>query len=332
MRSEHAALAADGFAAELVDGRRAPGACCGARAASGCSRATTRRCSPRAGCARWPPRSRQRGVTLYEGTPAEPPARNGAGWVVRTPGGALRAERVVVAADGALPALVPAYAPRVRTLRLHMVATAPVAEQVLPRPIYARYGFEYAQQRPDGRLAVGGFRDAEGDACYTDREEPSALVQEHLRRYLAEELGVEAPITHGWVGLVGYTEDQRPVRRRGPRPGRALRAGRLLRHGQPQRLRGRPHRRRAGGARAPPPTPTSTTRRAERRPRAGCAGRPRRRAGRTGSPWRAAARRARPRPSSAVRYGRSERMACQASQTKMMRASSGIASPARPSG
>ena len=129
---------------------------------------------------------------------------------MRTPGGALRAERVVVAADGALPALVPAYAPRVRTLRLHMVATAPVAERVLPRPIYARYGFEYAQQRPDGRLAVGGFRDAEGDACYTDREEPSALVQEHLRRYLAEELGVEAPITHGWVGLVGYTEDQRP--------------------------------------------------------------------------------------------------------------------------
>ena len=32
-----------------------------------------------------------------------------------------------------------------------------------------------------------------------------------LERYLVEELGVVVPVTHRWVGIVGYTGDERPL-------------------------------------------------------------------------------------------------------------------------
>jgi glycine/D-amino acid oxidase-like deaminating enzyme len=36
-------------------------------------------------------------------------------------------------------------------------------------------------------------------------------VWDRIVRYIADDLGVEAPITHRWVGTVGYSEDGLPV-------------------------------------------------------------------------------------------------------------------------
>jgi gamma-glutamylputrescine oxidase len=152
-----------------------------------------------------------RGVTLHERTPVDAPlgARDGDAFVLHTPGGRVRAQRVVVAADGGLGRLVPAYADRVRPVRLHMITTAPYPDAVLPYPVYAREGYEYMQQLPDGRIALGGFRDT--DAGYqTDAEELAPEVRDRLERYLVDELGVVVPVTHRWVGIVGYTADERP--------------------------------------------------------------------------------------------------------------------------
>jgi gamma-glutamylputrescine oxidase len=116
---------------------------------------------------------------------------------------------VVVAADAGLAALVPGAA-RVRSRRLHMLATAP-APAALDCPVYVRDGHEYAQQLPDGRVALGGFSDLDGAASWTDREESSAVVQARLDDYLREDLLVEADVTHRWVGLVGYADDSLPT-------------------------------------------------------------------------------------------------------------------------
>ena len=43
------------------------------------------------------------------------------------------------------------------------------------------------------------------------------MVLQRLERHLRDELGVEAPVTHRWVGLVGYGPDERPLA--GPVPG-----------------------------------------------------------------------------------------------------------------
>jgi glycine/D-amino acid oxidase-like deaminating enzyme len=149
------------------------------------------------------------GARIFENTtvqaPVEPPGEG----PVLTDGGSVRAGRVVVAADGSLPALVPEYAGRVRPRRLHMVATEPVPPLV-DTLVYSRWGYEYLQQRPDGRVLAGGFSDVDGADSYTDSDAGSPDIWERTRRYLADELGIEAGITHRWAGVVGYSADSLP--------------------------------------------------------------------------------------------------------------------------
>jgi gamma-glutamylputrescine oxidase len=147
------------------------------------------------------------GATLHEGSPALQLSSG----MVRTSGGAVRARHVVIAIDGRLEVLVPELAGRVRSARLQMLATAPTREVKLPRPVYARWGYDYWQQRPDGAVAMGGARDRAGDSEWTTHPTPTPLVQQALERRLRESLGVMAPITHRWSAIVGFTADALPV-------------------------------------------------------------------------------------------------------------------------
>ena len=145
------------------------------------------------------------GARICEGSPVEAPVPAPGERELRSPGGAVRARHVVVAADGALPRLVPEYGDRVRSRRLHMVATAPLRERLLDGVVYARWGLEYFRQTLDGRLAVGGFGDLDGAASYTDVEEGSPAVWARLEQYVRDDLGLgHAEVTHRWVGVVGY--------------------------------------------------------------------------------------------------------------------------------
>jgi gamma-glutamylputrescine oxidase len=150
------------------------------------------------------------GARIHEGSPVKGPVAAPADGELRAGAGVVAARHVVVAADGALPALVPEYAPRVRARRLHMTATAPLSEQVTERPVYSRWGYEYFQQPPDGRLLIGGFSDLDGGDSYTDAEDGSARIWERIERLIGEDLGLEAEITHRWVGVVGYSDDGLP--------------------------------------------------------------------------------------------------------------------------
>ena len=147
------------------------------------------------------------GAALFEHSPA---VELGHG-EVRTPGGRVRCGATIVAVDGGLERLVPELAGRVRTARLQMLATAPLPAIRYPRPVYSRYGYEWWQQLPDGRIALGGFRDQAGDGEWTHDREPGETVQAMIERYLREDLRVTEPITHRWAAIVGYTEDRLPV-------------------------------------------------------------------------------------------------------------------------
>lgn len=148
-----------------------------------------------------------RGARLFEHAPATTIAGN----LVRTPAGAIECGAVVVAVDGRLEQVLPELRGTVRTARLQMLATAPTAEVILPRPMYARYGYDYWQQLADGRIALGGLRDRGGDAEWTDAGEPTGEVQRMLEHLLRERVGVRAPVTHRWAAPVGYTESGLPV-------------------------------------------------------------------------------------------------------------------------
>ncbi|HET7189897.1 MAG TPA: FAD-binding oxidoreductase [Gemmatimonadaceae bacterium] len=147
------------------------------------------------------------GARLFERSPVTGIDASG----VRTERGLVRARQIVVAVDGCLERLLPELASRVRTARLQMLATEPTTEIRLTRPVYARWGYDYWQQRPDGAIALGGARDLAGESEWTTNATPTPVVQAALERRLRERLGVHAPISHRWAASVGYTADYLPI-------------------------------------------------------------------------------------------------------------------------
>jgi len=164
---------------------------------------------PLARCRELAQRAIARGARLFQHSPAVEIAP---GWVA-TPHGRIEAKAILVAVDGGLEALLPELAESrgVRTARLQMLATEPLRHTRFSRPVYTRWGLDYFQQTGDGRLALGGFRDLGGDAEWTIEPGPHPTVQEHLERYLREELGIDTPITHRWAGSISFTDDGLPV-------------------------------------------------------------------------------------------------------------------------
>src|SRR5204863_3231524 len=118
---------------------------------------------------------------------------------------------VVVAVDGLSADLVPELAEHVAPVRGQMLATEPLAERVFERPHYARHGYDYWQQLPDGRLVAGGKRDASFETENTAAEETTPLIQERLDAFVAELLGRRPGVTHRWAGVWGQTRDLLPL-------------------------------------------------------------------------------------------------------------------------
>lgn len=162
-------------------------------------------CNPMARCRAEALRLSRGGASLYEGSPAVAVDTG----IVRTPHGAIEAERVVVAIDGRLESLFPQLQSRLRTARLEMLATEPIPPRS-NRPVYTSFGYVYWQQLEDGRLALGGMRDRHLEESWTIDPGPSEAIQLELDKALAS-MGVHAEVTHRWAGHSAYTEDRTPV-------------------------------------------------------------------------------------------------------------------------
>ena len=147
------------------------------------------------------------GARLY----CDSPAVEVAGTSVRTAEGEVTCRAVVACVDGGIEALFGELAGRARTARLQMLATAPVAPGRIPCPVYDNWGYDYWQQLPDGRIALGGGRSAHAGAEWDRPAEPGDEVQAYLDALLRERLGVDAPVTHRWAGRIAYTDDRLPV-------------------------------------------------------------------------------------------------------------------------
>jgi gamma-glutamylputrescine oxidase len=192
LRREHAALREHGFAVEWLDDLE-------------------------------PPLDRMyRGAILHPGDGSLQPAR----WVRRLAAHAARAgadlregERmtveaadadvVVVAGDGYVPSLLPEVP--VHPWRGQVLATEPLRERLYERPHYARDGYDYWQQLSDGRLVIGGNRDASLATEQTDVEETTELVQGRLDALVERLVGYRPAVTDRWAGIWGATPDLVPV-------------------------------------------------------------------------------------------------------------------------
>jgi glycine/D-amino acid oxidase-like deaminating enzyme len=196
LHGEYAALAADGFAAEVV-GELAP-----------------------------PLDRLYAGALLHPGDGALEPAR----WVRRlahraceagadihehspiTVGeAAVQADAVVVCVDGGTAALLPELAPFARPTRGQVLVTEPLPDLWYPRLHYARAGYDYWQQLPGGRLVAGGCRDVALEDEYSAAEETTAPVQAAVEDLVARLAGRRPRITHRWAGTWGETPDLLPL-------------------------------------------------------------------------------------------------------------------------
>jgi glycine/D-amino acid oxidase-like deaminating enzyme len=139
------------------------------------------------------------------------PAVELAGDRVRTPAGEIACKAVVVCVDGGLESMFPELDGQARSSRLQMLATAPIEPGRIPCPVYDNWGYEYWQQLPDGRVALGGGRGTHGEAEWGQPAEPGEPVQQMLDELLRERAGVEAEVTHRWAGVIAYTPDRLPV-------------------------------------------------------------------------------------------------------------------------
>jgi glycine/D-amino acid oxidase-like deaminating enzyme len=131
---------------------------------------------------------------------------------------ALDAVRVLVATDGYGHGLIPELADLIWPTRGQVIASEPLDRILYDRPHYARQGFDYWQQLPDGRIVLGGFRDVSILDELTDVEETTPTIQASLESFLHELAGEEVEVTHRWAGIFGLTQDMLPLV--GPVPGR----------------------------------------------------------------------------------------------------------------
>jgi gamma-glutamylputrescine oxidase len=121
----------------------------------------------------------------------------------------LDTDAIVVAGDGFTPQLLPELP--VRATRGQVLATEPLRELHYDRPHYARAGYDYWQQLPDGRLVIGGNRDASLGTEDTDLEETTALIQERLEALVEQLSGYRPEVTDRWAGIWGTTPDLVPL-------------------------------------------------------------------------------------------------------------------------
>lgn len=214
LRAEHDALREDGFAAEWADALEPPldRLYCGALH------------HPRDGAlvpARWVRRlarlAAETGVDVRENSRANVDD--------------VDADVVVVAADGFTAAVLPELAPRVVPTRGQVLVSEPLPELRYTRPHYARFGYDYWQQLPDGRLVLGGRRDASFATEDTDVEETTDVIQSQLDALVEALVGYAPHVERRWAGIWGTTPDLMPLVGRVPGRDRVWVAGGYSGHG-----------------------------------------------------------------------------------------------------
>ena len=130
--------------------------------------------------------------------------------LVTTDQGSIKAKHIVVAVDGNLGKALPEVSDLVQPTRLQMISTAPETKLKLKYAVYVRQGWDYWQQLPDGRIAIGGGRDLAIDQEATDDVEPTQIMRDYLEQKL-KDIGVTAPVEHHWAAIVSYTDSGLPI-------------------------------------------------------------------------------------------------------------------------
>jgi len=177
------------------------------------------------------------GALFYDHSPVTAIVEDADGVQVTTPEGAVIAATLALATNawlGESGALLDAgwLARVIAPTRGQMLTTTPVTNVGFPCPCYADEGYQYWRQLPDGRLAVGGWRNHAVAREVGLDETPNETVQPHLERFVRETLGLpDARIEHRWAGIMAFSADGLPLVGKLPDHERIYLAGGYSGHG-----------------------------------------------------------------------------------------------------
>ncbi len=150
------------------------------------------------------------GAKLHEDSRVLALEANGHGVTARLEFGIVAAGHAILACDAFTPALAPELAPYLATVDSHIVATAPLSED-LRRTILTnnaavadtRHVVDYYRLSEDHRLLFAG-----GEYIFGSVKNIVALVRPHLLKVFPQLR--DTPITHAWGGTVGITRTRMP--------------------------------------------------------------------------------------------------------------------------
>jgi gamma-glutamylputrescine oxidase len=152
----------------------------------------------------------QGGARIHEQSPVRSIVRQGTGFVVRTPHGAVTAKEVVFAGGGYARGVAPRIERAVLPIATYVIATEPLGARLAdaidaPYAVYdTRFAFDYYRPLQDTRILWGGrisVLDRGPDAI-------ARLLKRDLARVYPQLADVK--VEHAWGGLMSYARHKMP--------------------------------------------------------------------------------------------------------------------------
>ena len=154
--------------------------------------------------------ARESGSPRIMGTVSRFRSASGGVTVELTGGQEIQAGRVVVTLNGYASSVL-GESPGIRPVRAQVLVTEPLDRTVWVRPVYSHYGYFYFRQLRDGRLLVGGARHLYEEDEVGLEDLTTDRLQDELERFLASIVEGAPAVEYRWSGVMGFTEDSRPV-------------------------------------------------------------------------------------------------------------------------
>ncbi len=151
------------------------------------------------------------GVDVMENAEVFDVDSSGEDIVIRTNKKRIRTQAVVLCTNAWADQLFPWFKDKVVPTRGQIVVTEPVASFL--QPSYCSFVLDYFRQLVDGRVLIGGFRnaDVEKEVGYSDEINP--VINEKLEDFLHKHFPIlrDKRIDYRWSGVMGFAADGYPM-------------------------------------------------------------------------------------------------------------------------
>jgi len=154
------------------------------------------------------------GANLQTQTKVSQVDREGSYFIVKTNRGQIKAHHVVYATNAWASELLPFLKDLIVPVRGQVLVTAPIS------PIWnfgfsTNFGYEYCQQRPDGRIVLGGMRwlSQTSEIGIIDDTAINPVISSGLRGFLPQHFPTlqTLQVEQEWTGILGFSKDNNPL-------------------------------------------------------------------------------------------------------------------------